>query len=311
METVKISVIIPTFNRAHTLKETLNSVAAQSYRNWECIVVDDGSTDATEEIIASYLKDQRFQFIKRPENMQKGACTCRNIGISNATGDYFQFLDSDDLLSSNKFEIQLNALRKINASKIATCKWGGIKPMWNKPRLYNGLPVYFSTNQPLKILNKFATNSAYFPPHVYLVPKELIENWNTDLKINQDGEYFTRMLLKSEGVIFCSETYVLYRTGSGNRISNRGNTDEGILNSIYSWKVIDRYIESQTGIKNHIYIKQAKANLYKKLLQNNSSLIKKNEDFFSTRTPNFQFQFFSIWSKLKSKLFIRQNEISN
>jgi len=94
-----ISIIIPTFNRASLIGETLDSVLAQTYQNWECIVVDDGSTDNTKEVIENYTKkDARFQYHKRPNNLPKGANACRNYGFSLSNGELIQWFDSDDLM---------------------------------------------------------------------------------------------------------------------------------------------------------------------------------------------------------------------
>jgi glycosyltransferase involved in cell wall biosynthesis len=95
-----VSIIIPTYNRANIISETLDSVLEQTYQNWECIVVDDGSTDDTLEIIINFIKlDNRFQFYNRPESKLKGPSSCRNYGIDNSKGEYIIFLDSDDLFS--------------------------------------------------------------------------------------------------------------------------------------------------------------------------------------------------------------------
>lgn len=94
-----ISIIIPTYNRAHLIGETLNSVLVQNYSNWECIVVDDGSVDDTETIVNEYVKkDNRFQFHKRPEAKIKGANICRNYGFDLSKGEWIKWLDSDDLM---------------------------------------------------------------------------------------------------------------------------------------------------------------------------------------------------------------------
>ena len=80
-----ISIIIPTYNRSHLLGETLDSVLIQTYRNWECIVVDDGSTDYTPELMEFYIrKDSRFSFYRRPEEKAKGANACRNYGFEKS-----------------------------------------------------------------------------------------------------------------------------------------------------------------------------------------------------------------------------------
>ena len=76
-----VSIIIPTYNRAHLICETLDSVIAQTYTDWECIVVDDGSNDTTVEIIAEYCKkDNRFQYYQRPQNRLQGGNAARNFG---------------------------------------------------------------------------------------------------------------------------------------------------------------------------------------------------------------------------------------
>ncbi|MEZ7497274.1 glycosyltransferase family 2 protein [Flavobacterium sp. Arc3] len=94
-----ISIIIPTYNRANLICDALDSVLAQTYTNWECIIVDDGSTDNTPVIINAYLKkNTRFNYCRRPEIKSKGPSSCRNVGLDNANGKYVIFLDSDDLL---------------------------------------------------------------------------------------------------------------------------------------------------------------------------------------------------------------------
>ncbi|MDR2410524.1 MAG: glycosyltransferase family 2 protein [Bacteroidales bacterium] len=100
-----ISIIIPMYNRATLVSETLDSVLAQTYTDWECIVVDDGSTDNSVEVVQKYVdKDSRFKLLSRPENRIKGAPTCRNIGYINSVGELVYFLDSDDILTPQLLE---------------------------------------------------------------------------------------------------------------------------------------------------------------------------------------------------------------
>lgn len=96
-----ISIIIPVYNRDKLIIETLQSVKAQSYSNWEAIVVDDHSTDRTYEVVKSFCdSESRIKLFKRNRE-PKGAPTCRNIGIKNSDGQFIIFLDSDDLLAEN------------------------------------------------------------------------------------------------------------------------------------------------------------------------------------------------------------------
>jgi glycosyltransferase involved in cell wall biosynthesis len=105
----KVSVIIPTYNRAHLVSRAIHSVLNQTYQRFEIIVVDDGSTDKSEEAIRSF-KDSRIRHISHIEN--KGGAAARNTGIKAAKGHYIAFLDSDDEWFPSKIEKQLEVLRK-------------------------------------------------------------------------------------------------------------------------------------------------------------------------------------------------------
>lgn len=113
MTTPTITIIIPTYNRSLVIEKTLNSMIAQTYTSWECIIVDDGSTDNTVQVIEGYAsKDARFKVHQRPSNRSKGANACRNIGIEKSTGDFFIFLDSDDTLSVDSLQNRITYFEK-------------------------------------------------------------------------------------------------------------------------------------------------------------------------------------------------------
>lgn len=108
MDSKLISIIVPSFNRADLIAETLNSVFSQTYQKWECIIVDDGSSDNTIDIINSFIqKDSRFRLIKR-NRFPKGAPTCRNIGLDISNGEFIIYLDSDDILAPYCLEQRFN-----------------------------------------------------------------------------------------------------------------------------------------------------------------------------------------------------------
>lgn len=94
-----ISIIMATYNRAHLISESLNSILNQSYKNWECLVIDDGSSDNTSEIVNFYFKkDSRINYFKRSDSHQKGLPGCRNYGLEKSSGDYVIFFDDDDIV---------------------------------------------------------------------------------------------------------------------------------------------------------------------------------------------------------------------
>jgi glycosyltransferase involved in cell wall biosynthesis len=102
-----ISVIIPTFNRAELITDTLRSVEAQSYTTWECLVVDDCSTDNTSDVVREFSnKDLRIKYLMN--RRKKGAQGARNTGLSESKGEFIQFLDSDDMIHPEKFLLQLD-----------------------------------------------------------------------------------------------------------------------------------------------------------------------------------------------------------
>ena len=96
-----VSVIVPCYNRARLIGETLSSLTAQSHSAWECVVVDDGSSDDSARVVGRHVSaDGRFRFVERQRG-PKGGSACRNIGLAAAGGEYVVFLDSDDILAAH------------------------------------------------------------------------------------------------------------------------------------------------------------------------------------------------------------------
>lgn len=106
-----VSIIIPTYNRAHLIIQTLESILAQTYENWECLIVDDGSTDETEEVIYKYSsQDSRFKYLINERT--KGAQGARNTGLLNAKGGFIQFFDSDNIMYAHHLKVKMNAFQQ-------------------------------------------------------------------------------------------------------------------------------------------------------------------------------------------------------
>jgi glycosyltransferase involved in cell wall biosynthesis len=92
------SIIIPSFNRAHIIRDAIEAVQSQTFKDFELIISDDGSTDNTEEIVNTFISDSRIKYIKQ---LNKGVCAARNFGANHASGRYLIFLDSDDTVNEN------------------------------------------------------------------------------------------------------------------------------------------------------------------------------------------------------------------
>jgi len=101
-----ISIIMATYNRGHFICETLDSILNQTFLNWECLIIDDGSTDTTRDVIEPYLiKDSRLKYYSRTNNYKKGLPGCRNQGLNLAKGDYVIFFDDDDIVHPDNLKI--------------------------------------------------------------------------------------------------------------------------------------------------------------------------------------------------------------
>ena len=110
-----VSIIMPAYNAASTIEDSINSVLIQTYQYWELIIVDDASTDNTADIVNAYVsKDSRIFLYTNKTN--KGAAATRNMGIQRAKGEFIAFLDSDDLWSKDKLKKQLNLMIEKNAA---------------------------------------------------------------------------------------------------------------------------------------------------------------------------------------------------
>ena len=112
-----VSIIMATYNRAHFIVETLKSIQMQTHTHWECLIIDDGSTDPTETVLEPILKaDNRFKYYKRPSSYKKGLPGCRNYGLDLVKGDYIIFFDDDDIAHPQNLEICVNELLHGNIS---------------------------------------------------------------------------------------------------------------------------------------------------------------------------------------------------
>jgi len=133
-----VSIITPSYNRADLVRETAASIMAQSYPYWEWMIVDDGSTDNSWEVLQELAAtDSRIKIFQRGRR-PKGACPCRNIAVENSTGEYVIFLDTDDLLAPFCLEQRVKAIEESDECDFVIFpmllfqnKWDDLKLLWN------------------------------------------------------------------------------------------------------------------------------------------------------------------------------------
>lgn len=208
MKIKKVSIIIPVFNRGGIILETLSSIKYQTYKNWECILVDDGSTDNTIEILNKYCDlDNRFKLHKRPKEKLKGANSCRNYGFQVSTGDYINWFDSDDLMHSSFIEKKVNAFTsKLDCVISKTCFFK------NDVNIITGKEA--RTKLSSNLLEDFVILkiSWYLPDPMwkksYLISKTL---FSEELKKGQDRDFHIKMLINKPRLKIVNKYLTYYR----------------------------------------------------------------------------------------------------
>lgn len=220
---LKFSIIMPTFNREKTLLRAIKSVLNQSYKNWELIVIDDGSTDKTSEVV-SCIDDNRLNYYHQ-EN--KGRSAARNTGISLATGDFICFLDSDDIFYEDHLE---NLQEQIYQRKFAKALF---HTRYNKNinnEIISQPPQQFDpTNKLSQVVDDI------FTIHSVAIHKEILyeEFFNDDLIYWEDLDLWIRIALKYP--IFKINKYTVeYIFHDSNTVAwNKHNLDEKLKTLLY------------------------------------------------------------------------------
>ncbi|MFV9483993.1 glycosyltransferase family 2 protein [Christiangramia sp. ASW11-125] len=252
-----VSVLIPNFN-SNFLVETLQSVLDQTYENLEIIIVDDGSTNNSLSDI-NYLKSKKIKVFSQTN---KGACAARNYAFSVCTGDYIQYLDADDILSLNKIEIQVEMLKKSSRDAIASCSWVKFKDSPKNTEFQN-FEINKDYSDPVNWLIDSWSGKGVGQTSIWLTPRHIIEKageWTEGLSINQDGEFFSRVLINASQIKYCESANVYYRSGNPESVSQSNNKNklkaEALLSSYMLYeKNIPEYLKNEE-------VKKALANNY-------------------------------------------------
>jgi glycosyltransferase involved in cell wall biosynthesis len=218
-----VSILIPAYNAGNWIEETIISAIEQDWPKKEIIIVNDGSTDDTLRI----AKRHESKFVKIVTQENRGASAARNRALSIAQGDCVQWLDAEDLLESDKISIQIKEGNICSESLILlSSAWG--KFYFRKEKCRFSPNSLWENLTPVEwLLRKFNEN-IWMSNAAWLVSRKLTElagPWDERLSLDDDGEYFSRLIAVSEKILFVRQAKSYYRqgnTGSLSRIKSDG-----------------------------------------------------------------------------------------
>ncbi len=236
-----VSILIPSYNAEKWIAESIQSAIAQTWPRKEIIVINDGSTDRTVDVI------QRFgSQVKLVSTENQGLSAAVNTAYRLCHGDYIQELDSDDILALDKIERQLAALRPGDSKRILlSSPWAPFLCRTRHAQFVN--TSLCQDLSPVEWLLRKMTEGPHMQNATWLVSRELAEiagPWNASLCYDQDGEYFDRVVAASDGIRFVPGTGVYYRNTGIGSVSYIGNDNAKKESLLVSIKLHLQYLQS-------------------------------------------------------------------
>ena len=288
-----VSIIIPTHNRAHLIGETLDSICDQTYDNWECIIVDDGSSDNTDEVVDSDVqKDSRFRYFHRPEEHLSGGNGARNYGFEVSQGEYVNWFDSDDLMKerflqskvefANENEIDFSISQTVNFTD---------KNTYLKIKKYK-----LNSKNHISLLN-FINQHIYWMTPDFFVRRKIVKaiDFSEKLKSGQETNFFIKFLTLNAKGRFLGEVLTLRRIHEDS-IRKSIEVNEVKANKYKSLSLLDAYFfifknvngQELTALENQIVraMYRAEFDVPKQELTKFTQRLKQHRGFF--QSINFQ-----------------------
>ncbi len=224
-----VSIIVPCYNYAHFLDKTIENIREQELESWECLLIDDGSTDDTSNICKAWLqKDARFIYIYKQNG---GLSSARNEGLKHAKGKYIQFLDADDLIHSSKLLHQTQILKDSQEFAIIYSSFVFLNEKLEKkePTSHYVTPkhksMYFA-------LVREWEQGFMIPIHCYLFPKEIFQKigeFNIYLPTHEDLDIHLKIAIQEPKYIHQIEQYAIYRIHGNSMSRNYTKMQRGYI----------------------------------------------------------------------------------
>lgn len=247
----KISVIIPTYNAADFIAETIHSLRSQTYENWECFIVDDGSNDDTAHIVKGFCKkDSRINFRNRPANLLKGANSCRDYGFQIASGEFVQWFDADDLMHPEMLNKRFQVLKEHDFDFVIS------KGAKFKDEILNIVGYWDQIHSDDPFVDQ-ATGKIDFQTNAGLFKRDFLKrfnlSWNVQLSRKQDYEFFSRTLSKSVNFQVIDEILFYYRLHSKSMSiqDSKNSIDSLVKADLFVFKILQQNERADYFIKRH------------------------------------------------------------
>lgn len=234
----KVTIIMATYNRGRFIFETLMSVQNQTFRNWECIIIDDGGTDNTREIIDSILQqDNRFKFVKRPDIYLKGLSGSRNYGLDLAAGEYIIFFDDDDIAHPQNLEL---CVQELSTKDIFFCRYIREVFIGDFDYSFDYSKIYSSFYIDKRDIEKMLKNELQFNSCAIMWKKECFatNRFAEQLMYAEDWELFSRIVshgfwgMSIDKILFYGRKHPHSNTGEfyrNNSIRRKSNAESIVL----------------------------------------------------------------------------------
>lgn len=225
-----ISVVVTSYNYGKYLDDALRSVQAQSFEDWECIIVDDGSADATPEISTAWVgRDRRFIYL-RQEN--SGLSAARNAGLCKARGRYIQILDADDMILPEKFKVQSQLLGALPEDSLVYSSFERLyDSSHDGPRYHQLLPL--DTSRPIldSLILDWERNFS-IPPHCFMFRRSHFGSavpFDVDLETHEDIDLYFKLAASGVKFVHHRDVLAVYRKHGANMTRDRARMTRGYL----------------------------------------------------------------------------------
>ena len=237
-----VSILIPAYNAERWISDTIQSALKQTWPRKEIIVVDDGSRDQTLRVARQFAS--KNVCVVTQEN--QGASAARNKAFELCQGDFIQWLDADDLLAFEKIAKQMKAAEECQGKRaLFSSAWGTF--MYRVSKAEFSRTSLWCDLSPVEWLMRKMGQNLHMPPATWLVPRELAEAagpWDTRLSLDDDGEYFSRVILASNAIRFVPDAKAFYRASGFGSLSSIDESDKKLVSQFLSMLLHVGYVRS-------------------------------------------------------------------